>query len=65
VKIASSVLVIAVVAVVVGVTALVKMDMIAGNGDYIYSQNLLPIAQLGEAQHALSEAKVDLAQYTY
>jgi methyl-accepting chemotaxis protein len=62
-KIASSVLVVAVVAVAVGVTALVRMAGMAQDERTIYSQNLVPIADLGQVQHSLSEAKQDLSQY--
>jgi methyl-accepting chemotaxis protein len=63
VKIAAAVLVVAVVAVAVGVTALLKMNTIATNGRHVYSQNLVPIVDLQKVQHALEEAKVDTAQY--
>src|SRR4051794_36006796 len=63
VKIASAVLIVAAVAVAVGVTALVKMSTMAANGEYIYSQNLLPITYLSSVEYALEEAKVDAAQY--
>jgi methyl-accepting chemotaxis protein len=63
VKIASVVLLVAVVAVAVGVTALVKMSGMAANSRYMYSQNLLPITYLDQVEYALEEAKVDTAQY--
>ena len=56
-------LIVAIVAVAVGVTALVKMSAMAANGQYIYGQNLMPITYLTESQYALEEAKVDAAQY--
>src|SRR5690348_2367198 len=63
VKIASAVLIVAAVAVAVGLTALVKMSAMAANSRYIYDQNLLPITQLTQVEYALEEAKVDTAQY--
>jgi methyl-accepting chemotaxis protein len=62
-KIATSVVVVGGVAVAVGLTGLSSMDTIAGNGDAVYTHNLLPIAALGRVQHDLSETKVDVAQY--
>ncbi|MCU1613085.1 MAG: methyl-accepting chemotaxis protein, partial [Frankiales bacterium] len=62
-KIAAAVLIVAAVAVAVGVVALVKMNTIAVNGRYVYSQNLLPIVSLERVEYALEEAKVDAAQY--
>ncbi|HEV7187803.1 MAG TPA: MCP four helix bundle domain-containing protein, partial [Blastococcus sp.] len=63
VKIAAAVLIVAVVAVAVGVTALVKMSGMAANSKYIYNQNLLPITYLDQVEYNLEEAKVDTAQY--
>src|SRR5690348_10532812 len=63
VKIAAAVLVVAAVAVAVGVTALVKINAVAADGEYIYSQNLVPITDLEQVQYALEEVKVDTAQY--
>ncbi|MGZ4648279.1 MAG: methyl-accepting chemotaxis protein, partial [Blastococcus sp.] len=63
VKIAAAVMIVAAVAVGVGVTALVKMSGMAANSQYLYSQNLLPITYLTQVEYALEEAKVDTAQY--
>jgi methyl-accepting chemotaxis protein len=63
VKIGAAVLLVAVVAVAVGATALIKMNTIAADGRYVYSQNLVPIADLSAVQYGLEEAKVDAAQY--
>src|SRR3954468_23388522 len=63
VKIAAAVLIVAAVALAVGLTALVKMSGMAANSDYIYNQNLLPITYLAQVDYALEEAKVDAAQY--
>ncbi|MDQ1660969.1 MAG: hypothetical protein QOJ68_949, partial [Blastococcus sp.] len=63
VKIAVSVIVVAVVAIVVGVTALQSMTAIGKNADDIYTNSLMPLADLGNIQFHQSENKVDIAQY--
>jgi methyl-accepting chemotaxis protein len=63
VKIASAVVLVALVAVAVGATALVRMSGMEANSRYIYSQGLLPITYLDKVEYGLEEAKVDTAQY--
>jgi methyl-accepting chemotaxis protein len=63
VKIAASVLIVAAVALAVGITALVKMNVMADDGRYVYSQSLVPINDLEKVEYGLEEAKVDAAQY--
>ena len=62
-KIGTSVVVLAAVAVSVGATAVVKIGAVSDNADSIYSQNLQAIAALGQVQHTLSETKIDIAQF--
>jgi methyl-accepting chemotaxis protein len=62
-KIGTSVVVLAAVAVSVGATAVAKIDSVSDNADSIYAQNLQAIAALGQVQHTLSETKIDVAQY--
>jgi methyl-accepting chemotaxis protein len=63
VKIATSVVIVAVVAVAVGLTALSKLASVSANVDDMYRNNLQAIAALGRAQHDQSETKVDMNQY--
>jgi methyl-accepting chemotaxis protein len=63
VKIATSVVIMAVVAVAVGLTAISKLDAVAANADDLYASCLQSIAALGRAQHDLSETKVDVSQF--
>ena len=63
VKIATAVLIVAAVAVAVGVTALLKMSTINANGRAVYDQNLVPISDLERVEYGIEEAKVDTAQY--
>jgi methyl-accepting chemotaxis protein len=62
-KIVTSVVIVAVVAIAVGLTALAKIGAVAGNADTIYAKNLQATAALGQVQHTLSETKIDIAQF--
>jgi methyl-accepting chemotaxis protein len=63
VKIAAVVLIVAAVAVGVGLTALSSMSSMAGDGDYVYSQNLVPIVDVSEVRYRLSQTQQDVSQY--
>jgi methyl-accepting chemotaxis protein len=59
-KILSVVLVLAAVAVTVGLTALSSMGRMATNTDYLYTQSLIPVSQVAEIRAAQLKARVDL-----
>src|SRR5690242_8567082 len=63
VKIAAAIVIVAAVAVAVGVTGLLKMATIAADGRAVYNRNLVPITDLEKVEYGLEESKVDAAQY--
>ncbi|WP_369819630.1 methyl-accepting chemotaxis protein [Actinoplanes sp. TFC3] len=60
VKIYATVVVAVVAAVVVGAVGIQKLSETADAAEYLYSQNLVPVAQLGQVQNAVQQSSVAL-----